>query len=74
MAPDAWVEWALQWTVPTPAWLRVPGEVMVVRSMGVVFWAGLIYRKYRPAVLLPILFGIVLLAIQGQHLRRVPCQ
>lgn len=47
---------------------------MAVRSMGVVYWAGLIYRKYCPAVLLPKLFGIVLLAIHGQHLRRVPCQ
>lgn len=48
---------------------------MAVRSMGVVCWAGLIYRKYCPVVLLPKLFGRVRLAMQGQEdLRMVSCE
>lgn len=59
--------------VPTPSW--VPGEFMAISSLGVMCLAGLIYKNYWPAVLLPQLSGIVRLALLGQeHLRRVPCQ
>lgn len=61
------VEWALQWTVPTSSWPRMLGEFIAVRSLGVVCWAGLIYRKPCSVVLLPKLFGIVGLVIQGQE-------
>lgn len=48
---------------------------MAIRSLGVVCWAGLVYRKHCPVVLLLEFFVSVRLAIQGQgHLRRVPCQ
>lgn len=47
---------------------------MAVRSLGVVCWAGLMYREHCPAVLLPKLFGRVRVAIRGQERLRVPCQ